>query len=502
MILGIIASAFGGQPTPTGLQIGDAWKGGFFAGRQQLGTALYDIIVAPATSTFQPGNVTAIASGTTGYDSDIDGKTNTDVLATAGYEPAVSVRALNINGYTDWYIPALGEQFSAYNTLKPTVDTNTDTARVTRNTLSIPIAPAHESLFPLQTLAPAFKDIGTEDFDSADYLCSSGSGVSIDRFHFGNGNIQVGASSSGLTGVRVRAFRRELSVLTSPIIAFSKASSVFSSTSTTNLSTTIPSYDLPDVSKAVLFASLFTRSPLVVPLGWTLVASQLLSGGGIDQTLYVYKKNSYTATDFNTTVFWGQTVSNRLMLVYSIFHILGSTNEIIDISQIATDNPPLQEFAPIPPVTAIADGSVAFSCASTIFQTVGTHLKTIAPNCWTQVLERLATGAQTLKSGEISGGDIRDESTPQLRNIINILLTPLAPLPRREVNQINALVVAPLSDVIIGPAIDVNQINALSVESLPPGNKLVNQINTLAVSIGGDVDQDVNQINVLTVVLN
>lgn len=38
-----------------------------------------------------------------------DGKGNTDAMTSAGCPAAVKVRALDIGGHTDWYVPSLGE---------------------------------------------------------------------------------------------------------------------------------------------------------------------------------------------------------------------------------------------------------------------------------------------------------------------------------------------------------------------------------------------------------
>ncbi|MGQ3055368.1 MAG: Lcl domain-containing protein [Roseateles sp.] len=94
-------------------------QGGFFAailraprvdGVEQPPFAL--IVSSAAAGEFRSawGEYGKDVSGTT---SRTDGKANTDAMALAECPAALRVRALDIEGHTDWYLPSLGELNSA-----------------------------------------------------------------------------------------------------------------------------------------------------------------------------------------------------------------------------------------------------------------------------------------------------------------------------------------------------------------------------------------------------
>lgn len=107
---------------PSGV-FGEAFAGGFYAGRFNDGFCNYALVVAPkltgekSSLILEDGASTAIAKMT----SRIDGAYNTSVAAGTA---APWARALTIAGYRDWYIPSLDEVEILYRNLKPTADAN------------------------------------------------------------------------------------------------------------------------------------------------------------------------------------------------------------------------------------------------------------------------------------------------------------------------------------------------------------------------------------------
>lgn len=154
--------------------------------------------------------------------------------AAAEYPAAHFARSLNINGFTDWYIPARDELELAWRNLKPQVIDNydtsgnrpfsainykkdgayTDVASVGRgvNLNSYPPGAKYTPTDPAQTLAAAFQSGGAEQFIWNNYFWSSSEYSATSawfQYWFTSfpGN-QYGNSKAGLS--RVRAVRRSI----------------------------------------------------------------------------------------------------------------------------------------------------------------------------------------------------------------------------------------------------------------------------------------------------
>ena len=123
--------------TPSGLpNIGDSFEGGYYAGlisHTADGNATHALIICPiANAIGEAYTGTRISFGAntymnTGSNSFYDGATNTSALATIiGGSGGIidAVTSLSIDGYSDWYVPALAEMYVAYYNLKPTTDPN------------------------------------------------------------------------------------------------------------------------------------------------------------------------------------------------------------------------------------------------------------------------------------------------------------------------------------------------------------------------------------------
>jgi len=95
-------------------------QGGYFHGVFQIGQELWGEVTAPKAS----GQITDKAwldqyADVPGAASDFDGAANTQAMLDAGSALAQAVRALDIDGFTDWYLPARGGLLMQYSNLKP-----------------------------------------------------------------------------------------------------------------------------------------------------------------------------------------------------------------------------------------------------------------------------------------------------------------------------------------------------------------------------------------------
>jgi hypothetical protein len=212
--LGLVAGAAdNGAPEPN---IGDAYGGGYFAGyisHTADGVATHRLIVAPrATGATGTGytQTTMLAwkiidSATVGSDSTFDGAANTTDLIDAGISdhPAAEFCSnLDINGFTDWYLPSTAELDIAYFNLKPTTQGNITNQGA--NNYSVPKRTANYTTGnPAQTAVPGFQSGGSEAFVNDVHWSSR----EFFAYTFSIGQAILPASR--VLGRRVRAFRRE-----------------------------------------------------------------------------------------------------------------------------------------------------------------------------------------------------------------------------------------------------------------------------------------------------
>lgn len=132
--------------------IGDAFGGGFFAGRHPTQPA-YALIVAPkvegqATDRLVWSRIRdRPAPGARSLD---DGFTNSESVNDDDHPAIRFCRGLTIGGFDDWYLPSLEEMSVLRRTLLPRAGGN-----------------------PEQTTAAAFREGGTEAFDTNDWYWTS-----------------------------------------------------------------------------------------------------------------------------------------------------------------------------------------------------------------------------------------------------------------------------------------------------------------------------------------
>jgi hypothetical protein len=157
--------------------IGQAYGGGFYAGKINVSGTQYYLIVAPKASGENSSRTWGVNGTTTGITSDINGPTNSASLAALGasYEAAVFAEGLTIGGYSDWYLPAKNELEVLYYFLKPTTTANDTSSGSNANAVSPePISTNYTSGSPARTSADiGFRTGETNAFASAIYYSST-----------------------------------------------------------------------------------------------------------------------------------------------------------------------------------------------------------------------------------------------------------------------------------------------------------------------------------------
>ena len=194
-------------PTVTIPQIGQAYGGGFVTGVTVENGQRYLNITAGAAHELKGtwGARGVIIEGTGSF---TDSRSNTESMAAAGSELAQKVLALEIDGHTDWAIPARDVQELQYRHLKPTSEENYCWGRDGDNPNSLPIGLLYTAELPAQTTLTAFQDDGAEAFSGSWYWSSTQRSADY-AFSMGfDAGIQL--SGDKLNELRVRLVRREL----------------------------------------------------------------------------------------------------------------------------------------------------------------------------------------------------------------------------------------------------------------------------------------------------
>lgn len=218
------------NPVDTGpTTIGQAYGGGYYAGKIIQGGVTYYLIIAPRASGQISGKAwkTTDSSGPTESRTLNNGPAASAAMNSATYPAAQFCEGLSIGGYTDWYMPSRDEMEVCFRNLKPTIDINMTSERplsaytypegndvsgdtMGRNRNSSPAGAAYTDTVPAQTAAAEFKDTGSECFNSYLYWTSSEysstQAWSCRNWGFGDGGFQYFRNKS--SGDRVRAVRR------------------------------------------------------------------------------------------------------------------------------------------------------------------------------------------------------------------------------------------------------------------------------------------------------
>lgn len=159
-------------PAITLPEIGQPFGGGFFTGIYQQNGKRYAVITAPAAHELE-GEWGAYGEKIEGAGSLTDSRANTEAMAASGSTLAQQVLALEIDGFTDWAIPARDVQELQYRHLKPTAKQNYCWNRDGENPSSLPVGELYTEELPAQTTVDAFKAGGPEAFQPRWYWSSS-----------------------------------------------------------------------------------------------------------------------------------------------------------------------------------------------------------------------------------------------------------------------------------------------------------------------------------------
>lgn len=151
---------------------GDAYGGGFFIGITQEDGKLYRNIVAPKRFELV-GAIGCQGEDVKGANSYTDGRANTEAYAAAGSALAAKVIDLQIDGLTDWSIPARDVLELMYRHLKPTEQENYCSFRDGDNPSSVPPGYPYTEDFPAQTGVELFRASGEEAFETDRWYVAS-----------------------------------------------------------------------------------------------------------------------------------------------------------------------------------------------------------------------------------------------------------------------------------------------------------------------------------------
>lgn len=201
-------------------EVGVFWEGGYYAGKINISSKIYGIVVSPKASGQSSAFLTWQTSSIDNFGTSSlnDGWLNTQAMIAEGidkYPAAKFCHDLVINGYDDWYLPSADELEICYRSLKPSTNSNTVGATGYPNGAngynpsSIPIGAAYTTSDPSQTTVDIFKDSGPEAFIGNYYWTSTqinASSAWTQAFHTGR---QLVASKSGTTRY-TRAIRKVL----------------------------------------------------------------------------------------------------------------------------------------------------------------------------------------------------------------------------------------------------------------------------------------------------
>lgn len=159
--------------------IGQAYGGGFYAGKINVSGTQYYLIVAPKASGENSSRTWGVNGTTTGITSVINGPTNSASLAALGaaYQAAVFAEELTIGSYSDWYLPAKNELEVLYYFLKPTTDANNTSYGSNANAVfpPEPVSTNYTSGSPAQTTATGTNGFRTGETNAfaSDFYWSS-----------------------------------------------------------------------------------------------------------------------------------------------------------------------------------------------------------------------------------------------------------------------------------------------------------------------------------------
>ncbi|WP_192985680.1 DUF1566 domain-containing protein [Pseudomonas sp. EggHat1] len=154
--------------------IGSAFQGGFFAGLLNIDGQLHGLIVAPkAAGELEEARWGEYGNDIAGATSVYDGLANTQAMAEVGSDLAKWALELEIDSFTDWYLPSRDELEILYRQFKPTTETNYQYGRHGENSSAVPITQHYSAEAPAQTSHEAFQEGAEQAFEDAWYWSST-----------------------------------------------------------------------------------------------------------------------------------------------------------------------------------------------------------------------------------------------------------------------------------------------------------------------------------------
>lgn len=161
-------------PAATTPAIGQAYGGGFVTGiTRDPATGKRSLHITAGAAHELVGAWGKYGEKIEGADSFTNSRANTEAMAAAGSELAQKVLALDIDGFTDWAIPARDVQELQYRHFKPTTDDNWQYGRSGDNPHSEPVGLLYSEQDPAQTAHIGFRDGEPEAFQQRAYWSSS-----------------------------------------------------------------------------------------------------------------------------------------------------------------------------------------------------------------------------------------------------------------------------------------------------------------------------------------
>ena len=200
---------FGGKLEPAPTVIGQVYGGGYYAGQISTtgsGVPTHYLVVAPrALGENSSKGWKTTNTSTSGTGSVINGPVNSGNMNNASHPAAQFCESLSINGYGDWYMPALNELEVLYYNLKPGIIPNNTASGSNANSVPTRLG-SYTSGTPAQTSVALFQTGGAEAFALQNYWTST-------QFSATDGWIQsfddgTQANAGKNNGLYVRAIRR------------------------------------------------------------------------------------------------------------------------------------------------------------------------------------------------------------------------------------------------------------------------------------------------------
>lgn len=153
-------------------EFGAPFEGGFYGGQIRIGDGLFAIAWAPKAL----GDLKSIwlpsYDQVPNADSYFDSMANTVAMVAAGSPLAQKALETEISGHKDWCVPARDVLELGYRNLKPTTEENY-VHRNGDNPSSVPAGYPYTEELPAQTMAEAFREGGSEAFESSWYWSST-----------------------------------------------------------------------------------------------------------------------------------------------------------------------------------------------------------------------------------------------------------------------------------------------------------------------------------------